>query len=379
MTALFHKMRLITRCTIWCSVLFCVIQISGCWSFEDLPRKIRVRINGNEIQCDGCLEFGKQIELDGEYLFIAEAATIFIFQANGGSWVKVHEIKYDVSTSELLDFAVTSSFLAVGVRDLDGARVDLYTSTSEGSWIIVEKINVDYDDIEFGRSIHIVNDRMIIGAPDFLYSVEGTNLDYGQAYIYRFENKKWELEAILRSSEGAINDHFGHSVRLVGDFAVVTRDLRDGPIEVFKWNGSEWVFHKYLEDSKGLTLASAANELLIAGDSLSAFTVDPGTQEFIRRAIEHDGEYFPDEVFKNDPFGAAHSDTKEHVKMFGNHAIVSAYFGKAILLRLIYNKWVVRREFEFEFDNRSIADGIAVSDNYVAIQSAPWKVEVFPN
>ncbi|MGB2823746.1 MAG: PEP-CTERM sorting domain-containing protein [Phycisphaerae bacterium] len=81
----------------------------------------------------------------------------------------------------------------------------------------------------FGWSVSISGDYAIVGAP---YESE-VAFDAGAAYVFQRTGSVWSQVAKLTASDGAEDDHFGDSVSISGDCAVVgaySRYINDGPV-----------------------------------------------------------------------------------------------------------------------------------------------------
>jgi len=85
----------------------------------------------------------------------------------------------------------------------------------------------------FGYSVSLFGDTVLIGA-------HHASADSGSAYVFKRVDGVWSEEAKLTASDGAANDHFGHSVSLDGDTALIGayRDdaggVNEGAAYVFK-------------------------------------------------------------------------------------------------------------------------------------------------
>ena len=98
---------------------------------------------------------------------------------------------------------------------------------------------------EFGRSVSICNEVVVIGA---LFNDDGGSHS-GSAYVFRFNGSGWVEEAKLTASDAAAFDWFGWSVSIRGDIAVigarfdVDSDPRfdSGSVYVFKEPPGGWV------------------------------------------------------------------------------------------------------------------------------------------
>ena len=70
---------------------------------------------------------------------------------------------------------------------------------------------------EFGRSIAISGDCAIVGA----YYDDDNGSNSGSAYIFKRDNSSWSEQAKIIANDGAVDDHFGCSVAISGDYAIV--------------------------------------------------------------------------------------------------------------------------------------------------------------
>jgi hypothetical protein len=96
---------------------------------------------------------------------------------------------------------------------------------------------------EFGVAVGVFGDAAVIGA----HNDDDKGSDAGAAYACRRNGNAWTQEAKLTASDGAAGDRFGHSVAISGDIAVVGAYQDDGSAVdsgsayVFRFNGSQWV------------------------------------------------------------------------------------------------------------------------------------------
>ena len=83
----------------------------------------------------------------------------------------------------------------------------------------------------FGRSVAISGDYAVVGAykEDSDGSSEGDNsaLSAGAAYVFNRSGTTWTQQAYLKASNAEVNDWFGNSVAISGDYAVVSAYLED--------------------------------------------------------------------------------------------------------------------------------------------------------
>jgi len=95
----------------------------------------------------------------------------------------------------------------------------------------------------FGWAVSLSNNYTIIGA----YNDDDNGINSGSAYIFRRDGTTWVQEAKILPSDGEANDHFGISVAIDGDYAVVGADVSDdnglnsGSAYIFRRDGTTWV------------------------------------------------------------------------------------------------------------------------------------------
>ncbi|MCP4246569.1 MAG: hypothetical protein GY778_05935 [bacterium] len=120
----------------------------------------------------------------------------------------------------------------------------------------------------FGRSVSVSGDIAVIGA--IWDDAAGNNS--GSAYVYRYDGNAWVEEARLTPSDGAADDHFGHSVSVNGDLAVIGAHDDDdagsssGSAYVYRHNGSSWVEEAKLTASDAAGVDYFGYAVSISGD-----------------------------------------------------------------------------------------------------------------
>lgn len=96
---------------------------------------------------------------------------------------------------------------------------------------------------EFGSSVAVSGDVMIVGAP----KNNNAAVTCGTAYVYRKTGSTWTQEQILSALDAGTDDQFGISVDIFDNVAVVGAHFDDdngtnaGAVYVYRNNGSIWV------------------------------------------------------------------------------------------------------------------------------------------
>ena len=119
----------------------------------------------------------------------------------------------------------------------------------------------------FGWSVALSSDTALVGA----YSDDvGANIDQGSAYVFVRSGATWSQQTQLTFSDGASNfDFFGRSVALSGDTALVGADgynLQHGSAFVFVRNGIAWSQQAVLNASDSVSWFRFGYSVALSGD-----------------------------------------------------------------------------------------------------------------
>ncbi len=119
------------------------------------------------------------------------------------------------------------------------------------AWKVLASDGVAWD--LFGNSVSVFANTAVIGAEED--DVNGT--DSGSAYVFSYDGSSWLKEQKLLASDGNNGDHFGRSVGISGEAAVIGAEYDDangedsGSAYVFRYDGSSWVEEQQLLASDG--------------------------------------------------------------------------------------------------------------------------------
>ncbi|MCH7887296.1 MAG: FG-GAP repeat protein, partial [Candidatus Marinimicrobia bacterium] len=120
----------------------------------------------------------------------------------------------------------------------------------------------------FGESASISGDYAVVGAR----FDDDNGLSSGSAYVFKRSGTSWAQEAKLLPSDGAVEDRFGVSVSISGDYAVVGAKFDDdngsksGSAYVFKRAGASWTEEVKLLPSDGAAGDEFGKSVSISGD-----------------------------------------------------------------------------------------------------------------
>ena len=184
---------------------------------------------------DGATEnqFGISVSIDGEYAIIgsdtddsngATSGSAYIFKRDGTTWNE--QAKLLASDGENLErfgysVSIDGDYVIIGaIWDHESGVVpgSAYVFKRDGAnWVEQAKLSPsDGEDLGyFGCSVSISGNCAVVGASRLLESKTGS------AYIFKRIGTYWYEETKLIPSNGKIEDRFGCSVSIDGDYAIV--------------------------------------------------------------------------------------------------------------------------------------------------------------
>jgi len=214
----------------------------------------------------GNFQFGESITMSGNFAAIGNSAedvagivnagVVSIYEHNGSQW----EFKQKLvdPTGETNGFFGTSISMSGNFLIVGSYVDDVGTNVNQGSvcifqynasnWVFQQKITDALGETNdyFGYAVSISGNFALIGA----YSDDNgvVNPDRGSVSFYRFNGSTWVLVRKYFDPSGGVNDYFGRSVSISGDYAVAgsygedDAETDQGSITVFKYDGvSNWV------------------------------------------------------------------------------------------------------------------------------------------
>ncbi len=150
-------------------------------------------------------------------------------------------------------------------------RLDPDTSV----WIEQQKLLASDGDggEHFGRSVAIEGDTAMIAATSHLHNGATGN---GSVYVFQYNGSTWVEEQEFFASEGAIGDVFGDAVSLSGDVAVIgargddDNGANSGSAYVFRFDPEtqRWVEEQKLLASDGAGGDQLGRSVAISGDTV---------------------------------------------------------------------------------------------------------------
>jgi hypothetical protein len=177
---------------------------------------------------------------------------------NDSSSAKTANDEYGSAVSISGNYAIVGSYNESedgdGLNTVSRAGSAYILYNDGGTWVQVKKIvaPVREDADNFGNSVSISGDYVIVGAhQEDEDSAEGnTSFNAGSAYIFKKDQggpDNWGLVKKITASTRDIQDRFGYSVSISGNYAIVSAYLEDEDMDetnTLENSGSAYIFQK---------------------------------------------------------------------------------------------------------------------------------------
>jgi Zn-dependent metalloprotease len=146
------------------------------------------------------------------------------------------------------DTAIIGSIKYCGICSLPGS-VYVYIRNSNGSWVQQAKLFPSDTDVNFGQSVAIDGNTIVVGAT--------TLASTGVVYVFVRNGTTWTQQQKLTATDGAANDGFGRTaikndVIFIGSqFDDIGANIDQGSVYVFTRSGTTWTQHQKLTANDG--------------------------------------------------------------------------------------------------------------------------------
>jgi len=294
-------------------------------------------------------QFGSSVSLSGDTALIGMpedndngdfSGSAYVFTRSGGVWTQVAKLL--ASDGAAFDEFGDSVFLS-GDTALIGARFDTdngdfsgsaYVFTrSGGVWTQQAKLLASDGATgdHFGISVSLSGDTALIGA-----YLDGDNgPESGSAYVFTRSGGVWTQQAKLLPDDGAAGDHFGWSVSLNGDAALIGARLDDGDngtdsgsAYVFIRSGGVWTQQPKLLASDGATNDRFGSAVSLSGDTALIGMPednDNGPESGSAYVFTRSGGVWTQQAKLLASDGAAFDEFGDSVFLIGDTALIGAY------------------------------------------------------
>jgi hypothetical protein len=213
-------------------------------------------------------KFARSVAIEGSTIVVGshlddnsglDSGSAYVFSCSGGVWSQQQKLTaLDGAVGDRFGFSVSidTNTIVVGAYGDDAETGAAYVFTKIGpTWTQQQKLTASDPCLgdRFGWPVAIDNNTIIVGA----YQDDHSEcFDAGSAYVFTFDGLSWTQEAVLRAFDPCPSDHFGFSVALDGNSAVIGAYECDvngvpdaGAAYVFDRTGAGWVERQKLFNS----------------------------------------------------------------------------------------------------------------------------------
>ena len=314
-----------------------------------------------------------------------DSGFVVIFRRTESGWVEEAKLTAsDAAGGDSFGGAVSIS----GDYAIVGARYDDDAGNSSGSayifrrtqagWIQDAKLTAgDAAELDFfGSSVSISGDYAIVGAP---WADHDAGTNSGSASVFKRTETGWIEEAKLTAGDAAESDHFGKSVSISGDYAIVGAPWA-GFASVFRRTESGWVEEAKLTASDAARgdsfggAVSISGDYAIVGDRYDDDVGNSSGSAYIFRRTQagwiQEAKLTASDAAERDNFGDA-------VSISGDYAIIGAESdddaginsGSAYLFRRTQTVWIQDAKLTAS-DGAALDDfgsAVSITDNYAMV------------
>jgi glutamate synthase domain-containing protein 3 len=208
----------------------------------------------------------------------ASQGSAYVFTRSGTTWTEQAQLTAS-------DGAATDHFGCSVAINGDTAVVGAYSddvgaTPSQGSAYVFTRSGTNWTEQAqltasdgaasdyFGLSVAISGDTAVVGA--YMDDVGANSTDQGSAYVFTRSGSTWTQQTDLTAGDGAADDHFGYSVAVSGDTAVVGArwaNSTQGSAYVFTRSGTVWTEQAQLTASDGTAGDHFGHSVAMSGDT----------------------------------------------------------------------------------------------------------------
>ncbi len=217
--------------------------------------------------------FGQSIALSGDIAVIGAkggslssySGAAYAFWYDGASWVEQGRLIAPGSSSSGDQHSQFGSSVAIsGTTVLAGYSLEAayhFKNIPDAKLTADDGAASDY----FGVSVALDGDTALVGAP----RDDDDGNESGSAYLFWYDGANWIDEDKLTASDAAADGHFGISVALEGDVAMVGASGEEtvaGAVYAFHYNGASWVEKPKLTPTDSVVHDDFGSAVAISGD-----------------------------------------------------------------------------------------------------------------
>ena len=315
-------------------------NINATW-VNDTARATEVKITASDGAADDW--FGYSVAISGDYAVVgaggddADSGSAYIFKRDATEWTEQAKITAsDGAASDHFGYsvAISGDYAIVGSHEDNAAGMDsgsAYIFKRDATeWTEQTKITASDGAASdhFGYSVAISGDYAIVGA----YLDDDAGMDSGSAYIFKHDGTTWTEQAKITASDYAAIDYFGYSVAISGDYAVVgshgdnAAGTDSGSAYIFKRDGTEWTQEAKITASDGAAYDEFGYSVAISRDYVVMGAGGDGAASGSAYIFKRDATEWTEQDKITASDGAADDRFGYSVAISGDYAVVGAYF-----------------------------------------------------
>jgi hypothetical protein len=194
--------------------------------------------------------FGQSVSLSDGTLVVSSGTTNYIFTEANGTWSLQQKLTADVGVS-FAEASISGNTVLV-----KGNPTPYIFVRSGSTWTVEQRlaasdVNVAAGDW-YGSPLALSGDTALVAA-------SGQNQERGAVYVFGRSGGMWTMHQKLVAGDGVALDHFGYTLAISGDTAIVGANggrgqaggRGDGSAYVFVRSGSAWTFRQKLVSGGG--------------------------------------------------------------------------------------------------------------------------------
>jgi choice-of-anchor B domain-containing protein len=234
------------------------------------------------------LGFGTAVAMSADEVVVTEpmndysSGYVYVYRRTDGSWGRVARLEApDAKRADRFGeaLALSDTRLAVGAtkqNDGQGAAY-VFERNADGEWMASARVTAQQPTIDFGRSVALDGDWMIVGS-------SGDQSGPGTAFVFRqSEDGTWAQHATLKADAAKAMTGYAAKVGLARGVAMVAAPVEDDGGIIYTWrydaDSDSWVDDGLMagseraeRDQYGMSMASRGDELLIGAPGANGRT-----------------------------------------------------------------------------------------------------------
>jgi hypothetical protein len=235
--------------------------------------------------------FGYSVSIEDDYVIVgaSKANAAYVFHRNGADWTQTAKLTATTGLCFGEDVSISGDYAIVGSRCEDSHAGAAYVFHRDGeNWTQMVRLTDPNGNINnyFGGSAAVSGDYAVVGS--FNDGVPYYNA--GSVCFFHRNGDSWEYMCKLNASDAAKQDQFGWSAAIDGDYAVVGSigdgDNDVGAIYIFYRDGETWTETAKLTAPDSVSYDDFGWSVSISGDNvvagINAFIGDGATYVFHR-------------------------------------------------------------------------------------------------